>query len=1271
MDYLNFLNFVTDELGEEFVQLNSPELLNKVFLSGNSDYYSLFESQAWNIDNLSLLISNSNKEQDLYFLKNIKINLAAEDIVKFISSLIDKNYGSILLDLYSSTLKKDDNLMRLFIEKVGTMNINHRLFVNFIRSDVQYRDEIIKALFDNKRYDLLAFVVSDIGKYSGDEKIFNNMKPLIEEHVGSIVKFLKLFKLTIRIGLFKGNYSLFKKFFLEGYYGILSFINYVSMNDISSSIEKDPEMINKIIEYGAVANEEFIDTSMRLTCMKSSSLYLETLLKRKYFKNLNSFNISAWTLENQELYYKIYSSEQDVPMISNTNSLLFLKYKFEYRFSNYFYKTNYADIYSNEIFRRANACVSIGDDIEKGSVSVTGPLESFYRFMSKNRSENLHKLIICLTSGNINNLGLLFDINGITDYFKQYLLFDVDFICNNEEYVLELSKDSAYSTYVRMLKLDENMKKYLFPMHINSANYSDYFDDKTVTRKFVEKVFHLKSVGVFLAFDVLFKCNYDVLVSDTEKNIINKVISIKSNVQREVFLNYCLKNIEELDDNLVNNVYNLIYRVLNSNSFEIREQADNLIKKLVNMNDYLEVFNRLESILTDAAAPEFLKRFSIYKLLYGDKEIKSDYGVTSPVLKSVSAEEADKILLNDLLRISLATNSKDIDDYLLVLEKGEKLYLSIDSKKGDLSFEEKKLLNDYRIRLEFLCKYLLKLEYESFDDDYSTIQNIVQTYFKRHFKGLVIPKGCYIPVNDMILKDILPSGLGSTMLLRSYMAKHSILKTVFEESKNLHDEELTIKKGDFIKGIYSKYLDNIFNYGSLAIEFLGESASQDSTHLDTDMSMIPRDCESIPDLLSEKLTGCTWGDMSLILFREYMDRYGEYAVTKDESGDLDITNVNKNHCELFCYSASSHHWVIRTGFPITYVKAIIASQNYDRAKFIVLKNDFFVPIYDKEGKLIYSFEEYCKDKKKMSGLSYYGNNNYKLSPNLAIVCSDEVVSELDESRARTKSKLDIIYEKLKSLFNKYFKNTKIYVDSVIEKGTAELLNTGSTGRNTNLIGAGDFDFIVRLDQEFINSEDFINFSRELYGLFGKPFGDSKIIRLKDVRVDGIDDLLELDFTIINKNNKVIYSTEMCINDRLNTIRKLYPNEYNLVLANILFAKKFFKELGIYKRQSGGFTAVGIENFVLQHGGSFYDAAVDFVKVASEYPDFSEFKKQFHVYDFGKNYLAYENDGSSSKFPYDDYVFNLTDSSYKKIVAALKVFIESYTIEEDFEKGKSI
>lgn len=69
-----------------------------------------------------------------------------------------------------------------------------------------------------------------------------------------------------------------------------------------------------------------------------------------------------------------------------------------------------------------------------------------------------------------------------------------------------------------------------------------------------------------------------------------------------------------------------------------------------------------------------------------------------------------------------------------------------------------------------------------------------------------------------------------------------------------------------------------------------------------------------------------------------------------------------------------------------------------------------------------------------------------------------------------------------------------------------------------------------------------------------------------------------------------------VRERLNGIKENDPEGYKRVIANIVLAKEFLKKEGIYKKvgadkatEFGGFGGVGVENWILQNGGSFVEA----------------------------------------------------------------------------------
>lgn len=131
-------------------------------------------------------------------------------------------------------------------------------------------------------------------------------------------------------------------------------------------------------------------------------------------------------------------------------------------------------------------------------------------------------------------------------------------------------------------------------------------------------------------------------------------------------------------------------------------------------------------------------------------------------------------------------------------------------------------------------------------------------------------------------------------------------------------------------------------------------------------------------------------------------------------------------------------------------------------------------------------------------------------------------------------------------------------------------------------------------------------------------------------------------------------------DRFNTLKNLDEEKYNFVLANIILAKQVLKEANVYKayksdHSQGGLGGLGIENWIVQHGGSFYDAAVSFLKAANG-KDLKSFQISYPIWDFGENHLS----SVLNIYPHDNFVHHLSSDGYQKMCTVLKAYVDNYT-----------
>jgi hypothetical protein len=330
-------------------------------------------------------------------------------------------------------------------------------------------------------------------------------------------------------------------------------------------------------------------------------------------------------------------------------------------------------------------------------------------------------------------------------------------------------------------------------------------------------------------------------------------------------------------------------------------------------------------------------------------------------------------------------------------------------------------------------------------------------------------------------------------------------------------------------------------------------------------------------------------------------------------------------------------------------------------------NGFYIPIVNKKGELVFTPSDYDYLRSKMSGLSYYGENEYIISNNLVNEDILNIVNKIDENNRQTSTKKELI----KSLIQEVMDEYNLKIDETISKdlssGTIELIDIGSSGRGTNKFGDSDFDFMVRLDRILFYDETKLKeIKKKLLEKFQKlEHSEGELTMNGDFRLKQVsltDDInTDIDITFIPKVDKMEYSTDMCLNDRFQSIKEKYPEKYDYVLANIIFAKEFLKANNAYKPKhaslnpQGGIGGVGVENWILQNGGSFMDAAKEFLKY-SENKTFEEFISSYAIWDFGSNHLAVLSN-KNTRYPHDNFIANnMSEEGYQNMRKALKKYV---------------
>ncbi len=688
-----------------------------------------------------------------------------------------------------------------------------------------------------------------------------------------------------------------------------------------------------------------------------------------------------------------------------------------------------------------------------------------------------------------------------------------------------------------------------------------------------------------------------------------------------------------------------------------------LIGQIMNSDNPIESLNKIEDVFIRNNIPVVGKVYSCFSILHpGFKGFDFNDSKVSPVLAKSSNRSKEIIVFSDLIKASFGSNNRSIRAYLDNIEIGYNLYNKIVNKEIDydsLSDKDKEELITFSKHLFTLYNNTLKGKNEG--NEFVLSSNVIENI--NELKRRLSPNGSLdYRLDDRVIKMFCGfAGINTLQEAKEYLKQKVYLADARNRKRS--NTGVDIGKGDFVKGIGDiTFLRNILQNGSVSKEYLGSSAKSDSTPLDTDVSMILED-KSMSDMInSTEASG--YGSIWFVLKNDE-----RFVTTRDKKGPIDVKRDLTKLEVFYTGVVGSGHYGIRTGFASSEIDYIIVNKYDNRVGLEIALNGFYIPVADKDGKIVFTPDDYDKLRSKMNGLSYYNSNEYIFSDNLVTEQTEYIASQVEESNIDVKVKRDKINRIISKSLEDVGLKLKTVIDGDLTSGYVELIDTGSTGRGTNNPGDGDFDFMMRLDKDIIASPGKLNELKEsLLNNLGKNYSDGITsagdFRLKDVLIDS-ETSVDIDITFTEKTDKVMYSTDMSLQDRLETIKASDPAKYKYVVANIIMAKKILKNVGAYKPNrgevpQGGLGGVGIENWVLQNGGSFYDAAVSFLKEA-EGKTFEEFKECYQVWDFGDNHLA-ERRG---KYAHDNFVANnMSEQGFNKMVNALKEYLQKIEYEVD-------
>ena len=912
---------------------------------------------------------------------------------------------------------------------------------------------------------------------------------------------------------------------------------------------------------------------------------------------------------------------------------------------------------------------------------LTLPTEEFKKFnLSKNAASDL-----IIASGNIDKY--LNPENIAKFNLSGYNVSDLIIASGNIDKYLTLPAEE-----LKKFKLFKNQVIYLIK---NSGNEEIYIKNVEQIQKY--------GLNASIVSDILL---YDTPYNISDESIlIAQIFGERPDPVAKVVANLFANTIDTEIKNgtytyeRARNVLPIIDKLKETNSGRLNRIIEPIIEQILQLpsNKQQEEAENIKRIFETTDVPEFAQNFLVFKELHPNFMGEENEGMHSeeigdiPSLSQVTPMQRKNIIFSDLLKCSVESNNRNLKEYLNTIEQGDILFemfkagkLSIDDTLAD---DERRTLKKYSNMLNTLYnqtsrgKHLTGPRKNSGDLGQDLIE------LNALFEG---DENIHMPLKDRIVRTF-----GYWAGIRNFEQAKKIMEEIPEQADKQNREcainhDFHIKKGDFVKGIVAtSFFPSMLQNGIVAKDYLGQSAKNDYTPLDTDVELVKSDEKMFTAPyytykdVREKLLG------KILLVMKNNDKYVRTREGKTINEEAVQTVIDdRQKIEYFDNNGTGGYnaYGIRTGIGSTNISFIIADRYVDKLGLEIAMNGFYIPIIDKYKNLLYTPEMYDEIRSKMQGLSHYGLTEFQLDPSAKNIGTEQITRVIEQSKEDAQNKREKILYTLEEAIKSYGLNMSDKRMDELLSGTVEIIDTGSTGRATNLPGDGDFDFMVRLDASIFNSPRKLKYCLEdALTRCGKPKRDVRTrngdFRLEGVSIEGLKEKVDLDLSFTKRTDEIEYSTEECIKDRLETIRRKSPEDYEYVVANILMAKTFLKESGAYKKSSspapkrgekdtrGGLGPVGIENWILQNGGSFEKAARDFLEVSTQCTGLKDFQEKYAIWDFGENYMA------GKSYSHDNFVYNMNENGYSNMVNAIKNYIKTLETERKIkvnqeEKGIS-
>lgn len=727
---------------------------------------------------------------------------------------------------------------------------------------------------------------------------------------------------------------------------------------------------------------------------------------------------------------------------------------------------------------------------------------------------------------------------------------------------------------------------------------------------------------------------------------LNKLAAMESTKKAEYF-----QVIEEIDS---------------SPSQEMQKIASQLVDQILNSDFPLEAYKKIEEVFVKNNLPLIGKVYKIFEILHPAPVLnrKLEKSNVSPYLQQAGEQKRYATIFRDLLKVNIQSDNRSLRHFLETLQEGEQILAKTD-KEGEQNIESEDLkkLKYFIIKLNtlFLNSQLEESGENLILDDEPSLSAIKKSYDQLR-ESLQVGVGQTI--NERML-ELFAKPLGYKDIGEVLQAMDESKRVAHERSLNLaasaQDGKLKLEAGDLLKGVNGNFIQSILQNGSVAKEFLGASSDSDLTPLDTDVDMLPN--ESTGFSFKENLEQSLSKDYGDILF--IIKNRGQYNLTTSDT----TANYDRSKLELFKTGVhGDRHYGIRTGFPATEIDFFViepSSKNFEKLCLEIVQNGYYVPVTDGDGKIIFSPEMYDDYRRFYNGLEKFGGGKMDVMATTKDMKHYPDIIKIKEGLAKNSADVEKISRSISQTVEQVLNDQGVVLKDKLDMSIlgAELMDTGSTGRHTNMPGGFDFDLVLRLDDKDIQKVSSIVQSLQTRLTPERDqslSGGGKGADIHQLRFFGAKNIAEtpvdIDIAFVKKSELVVYGSHDAVKDKLEWVKKEKGEEiFSEVVANIILTKKLLKDGEAYKKGDheggqGGLGGIGVENWILANNGNMMEAFKSFQAAAYEGGGklpLDDFKKKYKLIDPGINLKFLQH---------DNFIQLLTNDGYNRMLGVVDGYL---------------